>query len=361
MNWPSHGANPYKLYEMQGKIPKETITDFSVNTNPYGSPEGLKGHMANHLDLIHEYPDPEQKRLTERIALMQDLPEEHVLVGNGASELIHMLARFWQGRRVGIIQPTFSEYQKACEAYGCEIIDLHVSEKRNFHLFIPDILPHLPNLDLLILCHPNNPTGRTYRPDVLYGLLKLCEFNDVQVVIDEAFYDFVSGEPFFSPDLFEFPNVLLLRSLTKMYSIPGLRLGYLMGEAAVVEALKRLQPEWSVNALAEEAGMYCLSQEGFARKTAADISREKAYLFLQLKRLGYTPLSTETNFFLMRDPFHSQADDMIGFLLQEGLTVRHTNNFKGLNGAFVRVAVKQRTDNEQLLEALEKWRSVCLQ
>lgn len=361
MNWPSHGADPYKLYQMQGKEPKETITDFSVNTNPYGAPPGLKSHLENHLSLIHEYPDLDQQRLRGRIAENQALLPENVLVGNGASELIHLCARLWQGKRIGIIHPTFSEYQKACEAYDCEVVELYVSERRNFDLFLPDILPHLQRMDVLMLCHPNNPTGRTYQPDVLYELLKLCEFNGVQVMIDEAFYDFVSGEPFFSPDLFEFPNVLLLRSLTKMYSIPGLRLGYLLAGAAVIEKLSRLQPAWSVNALAEEAGFYCLSQEGFARQTAAAVSREKAILFLELKKLGFSPLSTDTNFFLMKDPFHSQANEMVRFLLQEGMAVRHTNNFASLNGTFVRVAVKQRKENEQLLRALDKWRSLCLQ
>ncbi|ARI78560.1 threonine-phosphate decarboxylase CobD [Halobacillus mangrovi] len=359
MNWPSHGANPIKLYKEMSAEQPASVVDFSVNTNPLGSPDGLRSHLEKSLEKIHNYPDPDSERLHQRLAKQHEVTQNQVLVGNGASEMIYLLAQLWQGQRVGIVQPTFSEYQKACDAYGCKIYPIMLEEEHQFDLNPSNYRPFLDLIDVLFLCHPNNPTGAVYKPHILQDLIRQCKEKEVVVVIDEAFYDFVADVPFYSPHVIENSNVILLRSLTKMFAIPGLRLGYAVGEPSLIKRMKMYQPTWSVNSFAEEAGLYCLGKSRFQQQTAEAISVEKRSLFTKLKELGYRPITTQTNYFLMKDPFHEDTKAMIGFLLRRGVIVRHTYNFLSLEGRFVRVAIKRREENERLLSALQRWRFLC--
>ncbi|MGP4060399.1 threonine-phosphate decarboxylase CobD [Halobacillus sp. H74] len=360
MNWPSHGANPTKLYKKMNAEPPTSLLDFSVNTNPFGSPEGLKSHLEKILGKIHSYPDPDSERLHQRLAEHHEVSLDNVLLGNGASELIYLFAQLWQGKHIGIVQPTFSEYQKACQAYGCTIYPIMLEEQHQFALHQSDYESYLEKIDVLILCHPNNPTGAMYHPLVLRDLICQCEQKGIVVLIDEAFHDFVIDESFYSPSVLENSNVILLRSLTKMFAIPGLRLGYVLGDPSLIKQMKTYQPTWSVNAFAEEAGLYCLDASGFQQQTAEAISVEKHSLFPKLKELGYQPMRTQTNYFLMKDPFHEDTKQMIEFLLKNGVIVRHTYNFPSLDGRFVRLAIKRTEENERLLSSLERWSSLCL-
>ncbi|MGI8314637.1 threonine-phosphate decarboxylase CobD [Halobacillus mangrovi] len=359
MNWPSHGANPIKLYKEMNAEQPSSVVDFSVNTNPFGSPDGLRSHLEKSLEKTHSYPDPDIERLHQRLAKQHEINQDHVLVGNGASEIIYLLAQLWQGKRVGIVQPTFSEYQKACEAYGCKVYPIALEEQDQFNLAPSNYEPFLDVIDVLFLCHPNNPTGAIYKPHILQDLIDQCKEKEVVVVIDEAFYDFVADVPFYSPHVIENSNVILLRSLTKMFAIPGLRLGYAVGEPSLIKRMKMYQPTWSVNAFAEEAGLYCLGKSLFQQQTAQAISNEKRSLFTKLKELGYQPMMTHTNYFLMKDPYHADTRVMIEFLLRQGVIVRHTYNFLNLEGRFVRIAIKRKEENDRLLSVLQRWSSLC--
>lgn len=361
MHWPSHGANPQLLLQ-QWKLDEneKNYIDFSVNTNPYGPPPGLTEHLQLHMDKCYSYPDHDSKKLTAAIASAYRIRESHILVGNGASQLIYLLAQLFRGQSIGVFEPTFSEYREACIANGCTVYSLPVDDKHDWELRQVNYINWLDKLDVLFLCHPNNPTGKVYNPLILKNLIQQCEQKGVWLVIDEAFHDFVEEGAFFTPEISSYSKVILLRSLTKMYAIPGMRLGYLVAPEPIVDKLHQLQPTWSLNGLAQEAGLYCLEEQAYRKTCSTSIQANKQKVFSYLREMGYEPETSHTNFFLLQDPYHHDTEELFRFLLENGLIVRHTYNFHPLNGRYIRIAVRREEENSLLLDALQRWKQVCL-
>jgi threonine-phosphate decarboxylase len=353
--WPSHGSNPQYLYEAMGlALPKQFI-DFSANINPLGPPLDLKEKWPDFFQEINVYPDPFATQLRERISALEQTPGDSILIGNGGAELITLVARMLAGKKVVIVEPTFSEYEKACRSNKCEIV-YHQLIEPNFELNPDDLRKRLQEADALFLCNPNNPTGIHYPPSTIISIVEECEKQNCFVILDEAFYDFLIDYDSFIPYINKFSNLIIIRSLTKMFSIPGIRLGYLIAQPAIVSELSLLQSHWSINTIALLAGDLCLQNESFVKETQAYIWHERNRLFTFFQQNEFIVSSSNVNFYLLRDPLLNNQFALFEFFIHQGIIPRHTFNFPGLEGSWLRFAIKSSDENNHLLEVLVKWR-----
>ena len=186
MNLPLHGSNPNYLYKaLNIEIPSEII-DFSVNINPFGPPSSLVEKWKDWLPLIQDYPDPKARELTSLISKIEKISVSHITLGNGASELITLLGRKFSGQHIGIIQPTFSEYEKVTRAAHCPASYIYLKEP-NWSLDFDELYKVIPTIGALFICNPNNPTGHSHSMNDLLKLLEICEENNCCLIVDEAF------------------------------------------------------------------------------------------------------------------------------------------------------------------------------
>ncbi|MFD1416401.1 threonine-phosphate decarboxylase CobD [Oceanobacillus jeddahense] len=355
MQLPAHGSNTKYVYDSLGMKQPEQIIDFSVNTNPLGAPEVLREKWDEWFDVINDYPDPYANNLMEQLAVQENIPVTHLLAGNGAAEIITLIARYLTGSRVAVIHPAFSEYATACENEDCEVIPIVLSEP-DWNLDAAALENQLQGVKAVFLCNPNNPTGMHYQRETVEAFMEICKKTNTLCIIDEAFYDFLPEPVTYIKTVLHQEHVLIIRSLTKMYSIAGLRLGFLAGNPALLQKISKSKPHWSVNALAMKAGIACLQDKAHVAETRKFIEAERAVIFQKLEELGFEYSLSRLNFYLLRDPALPVQKRLFQYLLKQGLVLRHTENFPGIEGKRLRVAVKQPEANKKLLEALTVWK-----
>lgn len=349
MNLPAHGANPAHLYEKMNVASPTKIIDFSVNTNPYGPPPSLKEKWNEWFSALSDYPDPEGRSLTQLLALKNGVATDQVLLGNGAAEVIQFLGQLLQGERIVIVQPAFAEYETACRAYQCDVDFVAIDEG------VERIVEVAKEAAALFICTPNNPTGLVFQPDDFLYILDQLKESSCLVIVDEAFYDF-AGDFTYATYLVNYPQLVILHSLTKMYAIAGLRIGYALASKTIIERLARFRPQWNVNALALLAAETALQDSRFVETTRQLIEEERKRMFEFLDKENFNFTRSVVNFYLLRDPSLSDQRPLLEFLLKKGLVLRHTYNYSTLNGRWLRAAVKTKEENDQLKEALLAWK-----
>lgn len=355
--WPSHGSNPQYLYESMGMTMPKQYLDFSANINPLGPPEALKKNWNEFFKRITDYPDPYALHLKEQISIKEQISPDSLLMGNGGAELITLAARMLAGKKILLVQPAFSEYEQACRMNQCEII-CHQLEAPDFELNLDRLLPKIREADAMFFCNPNNPTGIQFSESDIITMMEECEKNHSWFILDEAFYDFLEDYESFIPCIKKFSNLIIIRSMTKMFAIPGIRLGYLAAQPTVIAALQKLQPHWSINAIALAAGELCLKDEAFIQRTRDYIGLERKWLFEQYKQKGFAVSFSKVNFYLLREPALNDLYELFVFLMKHGIIPRHTINFSGLEGKWLRFAIKSTRENQQLMEVLNQWRKL---
>lgn len=356
LSLPSHGSNPNYLYEYYNLKKPDEVIDFSVNTNPLGMPESLKDRWPKLIQKVSDYPDPQSKELLNSLSEKINIDRSHLLLGNGAAELISLLAFYLQRKAVLIIQPTFSEYERMCRAHDCEITYHTIQPEES--ICLKEFEQAVKNKDAVFLCNPNNPTGKYMRKETLKKMAAICLQNDCLFIVDEAFYDFLIDYDDVIDLHEQYSNMIVLRSLTKMYSIAGLRLGYLVAQPLFIERVQKYLPHWHINAIASAAGDLCLKETEFVVKTQDYILKERNEIYEALEGLDFKVVKSEVNYYLMQDQLTSDIQLLFIYLLKLGIVLRHTENFPGLNGKWLRVAVKSETENRTLLEALKRWRQI---
>ena len=349
MQLPAHGANPRRLYEAMHMDMPSSYIDFSVNVNPFPLPDEYMPTKQQWVRWMSVYPEERSETLRAIMAEREHVTRSNVFVGNGAAECIYLLAQQFTGKHIGIIEPTFSEYRRACEAYGCTIDSFLLDEHGQPP--IDQIIERLSSLHALFLCHPNNPTGTVWPKEAMYALLKAAHDEKVFVIVDEAFYDFWLDGYSVSSDLPMFDRLIVLRSLTKMYRLPGVRLGYVLAHEYVIKQMMEKQPPWSVNTVAQQLGERLLRDDEFVRRTKVRIASERDRLFTQFAKLGYIHSPSVVNFYILQD----ETMTLFPFLLQHGIVARHTLNFRGLAGKYIRLAVRAKEENDRLLSYLRRW------
>jgi threonine-phosphate decarboxylase len=251
---------------LHGGASDPTLLDFSANVNPLGVPDGVRAVLADGASRVERYPTPDAREFAAAVARHFGIPVHCILPGNGSSELIYLVARHFAGRPGRVVVPAFTEYEDACEASG---IPLGAAAP-----------------EVTFLGNPSSPEGRLRSREELLGL-------DGTLVVDEAFMDFVDERESLVLRAAEDPRLIVLRTLTKFYAIPGLRLGYLVAVPETISKLRILQPPWSVNALAEAAGLAALEEHEYARFTRSFVGERREELSKGLKSAGLEPLPSD--------------------------------------------------------------------
>lgn len=356
-NWPSHGGRPEQLLPRLGLAAHSEVIDFSANLNPLGAPEWLPQQLFESLSELEAYPDPDYSAARRAIAQHEGLPPAQVRLTNGGAEAIFLAAALLAergARCVTVVQPTFCEYARACSHYGISVRDLALAGD-GFYLDEARALAAMRDSDALFLCRPNNPTGTLVERELIERMLAEGQRHGSVLVVDEAFVDFVTPDERLTPLLARYDNLLLLRSMTKLYTIPGLRLGYLLGAEAVVARIAALQLPWSVNALAAALVEPLLADMDYHARTLAWLDTERPWLEHELRSLGLRVVPSRANFLLLQDSGARPMSALLEHLARSGILARHTHNFTGLDGAWLRIAVRTRHDNEQLVKAVADW------
>jgi len=348
---PEHGGDIYGLARELG-LPPEELLDFSASINPLGFPPGLPAALAHALAEVVHYPDRTCTALRRELAACHGLSPEQILVGNGSTELIYLLPRALRPRRGLIVAPAFSEYEKALRAAGAEVRWHLTREEEGFTLRGP---LDSQGAELVFLANPASPSGALLSPEELSEQVRRLTAAGAVVVLDEAFIDFVE-EASLKTSLPRCPRLVILRSFTKFFGIPGLRLGYLLAAPELLAQVARVQEPWSVGTLAQAAGRACLADPAFMARTREVVARERERLFEELAALpGLKPFPAQANYLLVKITVPGlSAARLRRRLLFRGLIIRDASNFTGLDERFFRVAVRTGPENQRLVAALEE-------
>jgi threonine-phosphate decarboxylase len=348
-----HGGTVFALARSLG-MPPEELLDFSANINPLGPAPGVREAVCSSFHRVLHYPDRESFELRRALAGFHGLDPANIVVANGSTELIYLLPRLLPGKKGLIVAPAFSEYARALERAGWEAEYLILSPADGFALSFEKLAERLAEgVDTLFLCNPANPTGALLPLTSIEKIYGLCRRARTFLVLDEAFMDFREGQSA-KRLIAESGGGIVLRSMTKFYAIPGLRLGYAIGaEDLIRRCADHLEP-WSVNTPAQIAGIASLADDGYRERTVAYVTAERNTLATGLAALpGLTPYPSAANFLLLELRNGMSAHQVRDALLQRHIIIRDCSNFVGLDGRFFRVAVRGRDENSRLLSALE--------
>lgn len=327
--------------------------DFSVNINPLGIPEAVEAALYEAVKKSSRYPDISAEKLKKAVSGMLTVPKENLLFGNGASELFMAIIHGIKPKKVVIPVPSFYGYEYAAGVAEGEILYYETKEKYDFCIQEDFLSVLTEDVDILFFANPNNPTGNLVSKEELRNVLSHCRDNGIYVVLDECFIEFCGKEWSMLQEIKNFPNLILVRAFTKIFSIPGVRLGYLVcSNPLLLEKIGRQLPEWNVSSFAQAAGYECAMQTAFVEKTVTYIEKERQFLEAGLKQVGFRVFPGKANFLLIycEKPLYER-------LLEKGILIRDCENFRGLSKGFYRIAVKNRKENEILLKAIGeiKW------
>lgn len=293
------------------------------------------------------------EKLKEAVSEMLTVPKEYLLFGNGASELFMAIIHGIKPKKTVIPVPSFYGYEYAAETADGEILYYETKEKNDFCLQEDFLSALTEDVDILFLANPNNPTGNLMSREELRNVLFHCRDKGVYVVLDECFIEFCGKECSMLQEIETFSNLILVRAFTKIFSIPGVRLGYFVcSNPLLLKKIGRQLPEWNVSRFAQAAGYECAMQTAFVEKTVTFIRKERQFLEDGLKQAGFRVFPGKANFLLIycEQPLYDR-------LLEKGILIRDCENFRGLSKGFYRIAVKDRKENEDLLKAIGeiKW------
>ncbi|MDO4732221.1 MAG: histidinol-phosphate transaminase [Bacillota bacterium] len=337
-----------------GDIYEEKIAlDYSSNTNPFGTPQGVLAAMRSALPAVHHYPDPYCRKLVQAIAIFEEVPREYILCGNGAAELIYAYCGAIEAKRAVELAPTFSEYALGLERLGCQVDRYVLQQDKAFDLdagFLDFLQERSP--EAVFLCNPNNPSGRLTPPCVLEEILDFCGQQNIRLFLDECFLDLSDSGISMKGFLGEHPELFILKAFTKSYGMAGVRLGYcLCSDGELLEKMSKAAQPWNVSVLAQAAGVAALQEEQFLMKTKALIPAERRWLKGEMEALGFWVCPSEANYLL----FHGKPG-LDQALKEYGIAIRNCDNYHGLGSGWYRIAVRLHEQNEQLIAAV---RQVC--
>ncbi|WP_460167886.1 cobyric acid synthase [Thermostilla marina] len=344
-----HGGQVDDAARSAGCLPEE-LTDFSAAINPLGPPSGALHAAACALDRIEHYPDPFCRSLASALARFHSVDADRVVCGNGSSELLYALPKVFSPRRVVVVTPCYVDYLDVATHHDIELASIACRPETDFSIEWDAFEAELQRGDLVIVGFPNNPTGRTFSQETFSAIVE--HRRDVDFVVDEAFADFLEPQRSFVGTDHE--NLLVLRSLTKFYAIPGLRLGYAVGPREVISRLRNCLPPWSVNAVAQAVGSAALGDEAYRRTTRDTIARLRTELCTDLQRVpGLRVFPSEANYLLVRttDPQWT-ARRLYAELLSRRIVIRCCENIPCLDDSYFRVAVRNEDENRRLVDAL---------
>lgn len=330
--------------------------DFSVNINPYGIPESVRQAMLEGICECNHYPDIECEDLRAALGIHTGAEAGNIICGNGASELFMAVAHAIKPKKGVILVPSFYGYERALNAVCCENIYYHTGKENNFmpDEKIFDVLTE--DTDILFLANPNNPTGNITDRKFLVEIAEYCRQRNIFVVLDECFIEFVEENRRLSmmENIKKFENLVIVRAFTKIYAIPGIRLGYLVcGNDGITAKIKEQLPEWNVSVPAQRAGIAALKEKEYIRKSLQLITEEREFLSRGLEGMDIKVYPSETDFLLIETGIRLDKK-----LLEKGILIRDCGNFRGLEKGFYRIAVKKREENQLLLDRISELKKI---
>lgn len=333
-----------------GDIYRNHVTlDFSVNMNPLGIPESVKEALHAAVDRCHTYPDIHAEQLKTAVGEMIGIFGEKLIFGNGASELFIAIVHALQPKHVVIPVPSFYGYEHAAAAVAAHVEYVPMKEENHF-LPGDELFSSLTDgVDMLFLANPNNPTGVRMEKEDLKRIAMHCREKHITVVLDECFIEFCEDHDSMLDQLEELDNLIIVRAFTKIFTIPGVRLGYLVcRNEEIREKISRQLPEWNLSTFAQMAGVACAKETQFVSGTAKYLKMEREALLDGLKQvpgMDCTVYPGAANFLLLKS-----SKPLYQKFLAHGILIRDCSNFRGLGAGYYRVAVKTKEDNEQLLK-----------
>jgi threonine-phosphate decarboxylase len=348
-----HGGNIFSIARAQGLAPDRLI-DFSASINPLGMSPMVRTALASSVDNLIHYPDASHRELKQALAKYHSLSPDFITIANGSTELIYNLATLLRGKKAVIISPSFSEYVRALDQHNWEIQHVILSPENGFSIDIGLLEQVLSGgADLLFLCNPGNPSGVLYSQVVIEQICTLCRSTGTFMILDEAFMDF-SEETSSKNMIAHADNAVVLRSMTKFFGFPGLRLGYAVSNAEFAERLDLMGGPWNVNSLALAAGAAALQDNRHNRESLSFVAQERRLMsgyLAQFPQLRVYPSSA--NYLLVEILNGMSARDLSERLLTHGILIRDCSGFMGLTDAFFRIAIRTGNENKRLLECLE--------
>lgn len=354
-----HGSD-LEAIEQIYHIKKEDLVSFSANVNPLGISYLLRSTLAENLDAITTYPDREYTALRNCIAEYADTQPENVIVGNGSTELISLFIQTRHPKKALILGPTYSEYQREITLGGGTTLYYPLKEENGFRMDVEDFCNTLSDqLDLVVLCNPNNPTSTAITCEQMRKILDACLRYGIFVMVDETYVEFAPDEARITsvPLTNYYSNLIILRGTSKFFAAPGLRLGYaITGNQDVVKAVNTRKNPWTINSLAEIAGRLMFSDQEYIRQTSQLIHTERTALYQELSSwdsvMVYEP---SANFMLVKILKEGvTAQDLFDHCIRKGMMIRDCSTFPFLDDHFVRFCFMKPEQNKRLLEAFRQ-------
>jgi len=340
-----HGGETYN---------KNIDLDFSININPLGMPANIIEALKLAIPLCECYPDSQSTQLKTLLADRLHLPKDMLVIGNGAADIIYRLAQALKPKKALLISPTFIEYERALKSIECNIEFYDLKADNNFMLDEDYIikLRTSSDIDVVFICNPNNPVGKLYPKQYIDFIIELCEQKGIMCIVDESFMDFAVESAKYSviDRIKTYKNLFILSTLTKMYAIAGVRIGYLMtSNIELIEKINNVSQPWAVSIFAQKAGTAALENINWAKDSALYVKTEREWLSNNLSALGYKVYASDVNYILFQG---TDYNDLYEQLLKQKILIRHCNNFRGLNKSFYRIAVRTRNENEKLIKCI---------
>ena len=350
-----HGSDIEKICEVYQLKPEE-IVKFGANVNPLGLSEHVKEQLAGRLDILSSYPDRDYTDLKKAIAAYTNTSPEHIVVGNGSTELISLLISQRAPKRALLLGPTYSEYARELNLVGGTLEYYNLKEEQDFRLDISDLTDTLKSdIDLLIICNPNNPTSSAISTADMKKLLTVCRSLGIFVMIDETYIEFApEGTSLSAVSLVpEFDNFMVIRGVSKFFAAPGLRFGYgLTSNQAFLQTLLTHQNPWSLNSIGAYAGERMLKDIDYIQKTWSLIDSERTRMCTELSGLDTVKIyPAYANFVLVKILKEGLTSfDVFEKAIHQNLMIRDCSSFESLNGEYVRFCIMNPEDNDRLLD-----------
>ena len=339
---------------------KKIKYDFSVNTNPFPCPEDIKDQLIETVFNVDKYPDMTQSQFRSAVSKAQNsssyksiFTPDMIIGGNGASELLAAVTLLLRPRKVLLPVPSFWGYEHALGMLdNCQIKYYPLSEKNGFEV-TNDLVDAIEgDVDAIFLANPNNPTGRCIGRDVLEKIISRCQETGTKLIVDECFFSLSEGETSARDYIRDYSGLYVIDAYTKLFSIPGVRVGFLLSQSRNIQNIKRYLPEWNMLSFALRAGIGCARHclKGYEDESFVYIKEERSFLSKKLEKCGIKVFKSDTNFLLLYD----NMGDLYSYLLEKEILIRDCSNFIGLEKGYYRVAVKSHEDNEILIKCLRE-------
>ena len=349
-----HGGNIYDIANKLGCAPSKII-DMSSNVNPLGPPAGLLNFLKENLNVITALPEVDANLLVHSFAGHCGVDPALVLAGNGSTQFIYSIPLALATKRALIIGPTYADYADACRMHTIPYEYFIARESQEFKAEINLIKKQVKGSDTVFICNPNNPTGAFYTAAEMESLCKT--FPDTYFVIDESYLPFVTSGDHESMIGSSLPNVIILNSMSKIFRISGLRIGFIIAAKNIIQRLTRYSLPWSVNSLAQLAVYYLMEHKAevnaFIDRTRELIEREKKGFTDKLRNAaGIKLFDSTTSFMLAKLVNGHTAEEICQALLDERILIRNYSNFEGLSNRFIRISLKNSETNLMLANKL---------